>query len=423
MIERTAVPISSSDHHRFFGYFDTCPWDGSGNRILTHEVDFISRPPDPTDEADIVVVDTTSGDRTVVGSTTAWNFQLGSRLQWVGPSYDRRILYNDRVDGVLIARIVDVETREERILSDPIYAQFPDGSTAVSLDFERLHHARPGYGYPVEDSDYDLEAAPPDDGLWLINIDNDRAELVVTFDDLLKLNPVPTMEDDIHWINHVSVSPNGKHIAFFHRWELADGGMYTRLCTADRDGSNLRAVVDTGRVTHYAWRSDEEIMAWAREQSRLNEAAKEGKFNKPLIKPFINTVRYAFTRITLPSWLVQDILGEGYFLYRIKADGSPLEVDLHGTDGHPSFSPDGEWVVFDTYPNADNERELYLVEIASGDKYELGSFYSPSEYNSERYRCDLHPRWNRDGSAICFDSMHEGKREVYTVDVADIVES
>jgi len=36
-------------------------------------------------------------------------------------------------------------------------------------------------------------------------------------------------------------------------------------------------------------------------------------------------------------------------------------------------------------------------------------------------RCDLHARWNRDGTAICFDSTHENSRQMYLVDVSSVV--
>lgn len=32
-------------------------------------------------------------------------------------------------------------------------------------------------------------------------------------------------------------------------------------------------------------------------------------------------------------------------------------------------------------------------------------------------RCDLHPRWNREGTQVCMDSVHNGERQMYFVDV------
>ena len=33
--------------------------------------------------------------------------------------------------------------------------------------------------------------------------------------------------------------------------------------------------------------------------------------------------------------------------------------------------------------------------------------------------CDLHPRWAQNSSIITFDSVHEGTRQIYALDVSD----
>ena len=50
----------------------------------------------------------------------------------------------------------------------------------------------------------------------------------------------------------------------------------------------------------------------------------------------------------------------------------------------------------------------------------MGRFYADPNINGE-FRCDLHPRWSRDGKRLCFDSIHEGSRQVYALDVSRIV--
>jgi Tol biopolymer transport system component len=46
---------------------------------------------------------------------------------------------------------------------------------------------------------------------------------------------------------------------------------------------------------------------------------------------------------------------------------------------------------------------------------QLGRFHSPAEYAGE-WRSDLHPRSSPDGTKICIDSPHEGRRQMYLVD-------
>jgi hypothetical protein len=87
-------------------------------------------------------------------------------------------------------------------------------------------------------------------------------------------------------------------------------------------------------------------------------------------------------------------------------------------DGHNSYSPDAarRWVVNDTYPDAEHRRTLYVYDTQMDTRRDLGRFYSPPEL-AQDYRVDLHPRWSRDGRQVCFDSAHEGSRQVYVIDV------
>ena len=69
--------------------------------------------------------------------------------------------------------------------------------------------------------------------------------------------------------------------------------------------------------------------------------------------------------------------------------------------------------------------DIELVETLKFiiDRYEgrmQGSVFSPFKYDNNT-RCDLHPRWNRKGDKICIDSIHEGKRGLYTLAVSDYI--
>ena len=35
-------------------------------------------------------------------------------------------------------------------------------------------------------------------------------------------------------------------------------------------------------------------------------------------------------------------------------------------------------------------------------------------------RCDLHARWSPDGSRVSFDTTHNGRREIYELDMAAV---
>jgi hypothetical protein len=50
----------------------------------------------------------------------------------------------------------------------------------------------------------------------------------------------------------------------------------------------------------------------------------------------------------------------------------------------------------DTYPNAENVQTLVLFRVSTGTRIDVGEFYHDPE-QSGHIRCDLHPRWSRDG--------------------------
>ena len=55
--------------------------------------------------------------------------------------------------------------------------------------------------------------------------------------------------------------------------------------------------------------------------------------------------------------------------------------------------------------------------------FTLGKFYLSTPPSID-LRCDLHPRWSRDGKYVCIDSAHENaQRQIYLLDVSRIVSS
>lgn len=93
-------------------------------------------------------------------------------------------------------------------------------------------------------------------------------------------------------------------------------------------------------------------------------------------------------------------------------------------NGHNTYVPHAnyEWILNDTCPvGKERLQELYLFHIPSGPKVTLGRFHEPAKFAGE-WRCDLHPRCNPQGNRVFFDSTHEGgKRQIYAVEIGDIV--
>lgn len=390
MAERPQCPteaVTGGEGLHFLGYYDVTPWDASGRYMLALEVNFQDRPPTPEDVATIGVIDTAEGNTwRPLGETRAWNWQMGTRLQWLPSAADQLVIHNDRREGRFVAVIRDAFTgAEEEVVQRPIYALNPAGTEAVSLNFARVARTRPGYGYVGVEDPSEGELCPEDDGIWWVDLRTGESELVISLAEAAAIEHRSDMDGAEHWFNHLLWSPDGQRFIFLHRWKPPDErSWFTRLLTANPDGTEIRLLADDDLVSHFDWRDPSHILAWARVAG----------------------------------------VGDYFFLFTDAADPCPQPVvvgrDVLTCDGHCSYSPDRRWILTDTYPDAQHERTLVLYEEASGGRLDVGRFYSPPELSGE-IRCDLHPRWSRDGRKVCIDSAHEGRRQVYVVDVSEVV--
>ena len=87
-------------------------------------------------------------------------------------------------------------------------------------------------------------------------------------------------------------------------------------------------------------------------------------------------------------------------------------------NGHCTYLPGGEWVLNDTYPLAPSRvQELYMYHVEKQQRVELAAFHAPEAYGGE-WRCDLHPRFSRDGAQVIVDSAHASGRQMYLLDIS-----
>lgn len=373
------VAVTSGPKHHFFGYYEKSPWNASQTLLLAHEADFNDRAPGADDACRIGVVHLGERRFEALAESLAWNWQQGAMLAWHPADPERTLVHNDRERGVAVGVVRDVSGRVLQRYTRPIYTLSPDGRLGWSLDFARLALHRPGYGYAGITDPRAHEHAPGDDGLHLIELDSGRSTLIVSLHLLARKDAKPAMNGQFHWLNHIQPSPQGSRIAFFHLWREGEKGWGVRLYTCRPDGGELVCALDTGRISHYDWLDEDHILAWARRS--------EG--------------------------------GERFLLVDVR-DGrcTPYGEGVLTEDGHDSFSPDRRWVLNDTYPDAHDMRTLMLVSWPEGRRIDIARTHSPKSRWWGEIRCDLHPRWSRDGRQVCIDSVHDGSRQIYIADVS-----
>ena len=358
----------------FFGYYDKTPWSSDMAQFVCHRLK------DST-KVEIVVFDRDEQKTTVVGNSATWSSQQGSMVQWLG---NEQIIFNDLVESKLAAKIVSLTGKTEKVIYFPIQTLHPNSKKALSLNYKRLDRLRPEYGYAVAANNFSSDRSFSEDGIWQVDLESGTGELIISLETLINYKPRPEMNNAEHKVNHIMYSPQGNQFVFMHRW-LGNEGKFSRLYVADADGGNLKLLLDDRMVSHYSWRDEENLLAWARTKEKGD--------------------RYYLINIVTGD---QKVIAEEI-------------LDIYG-DGHPSFSPDRRWILTDTYPDKARKQHLLLYEIATEKLIEVGSFFAPLKFSNAQ-RCDLHPRWSPDGNAISIDSTYEGKRGTYILDVSAIVNS
>ncbi len=409
------ITTATTGKHHFFGYYDICPWDEKDEKILAHEVDFIDRIPTGKEPAGIGYFTEDKGFEKLA-ETYEWNFQQGARLQWL-PGKNNQIIFNDRDGDNLVSVILNIETKEKGILPMPIYAIDSRGEFALTLNFARLNWVG-GYGYPgIPDKNKD-NFAPKDDGIYKIDLKTGASHLIFSiaeianFKNSLKINSP-------HYLAMTLFNPKGDRFAFLHRFKLPDGGIHTRLFTANPDGTGLYLLAE-GTLSHFDWFSDDKIFVWGRKRALLVNLRKRNFFRSPILKPFLNFIRKQ------KGFLRHQILGDQLLLFQDKINIPMSSIGLNKIteDGHFTRHKGTDWILGDTYPDKNHFRELFLFNLKTKEKIILGRFYSlvegvPDSWDLSAMRSDLHPRFSRGGTQVCFDSVHTGKKQVHILDISD----
>lgn len=382
--EGDIVRVSPNDPNNeyFFGYYDKSPWDASGRYMLCMRAKDTWSEPDPIGEAEILLIDTKNGNSfRVLAKTHTWNVQQGCMAQWLGPDYSSKIIYNDLRNGKYCSVILEVASGKERVLPMPVYTVSADGKTALSLDFSRLHSLRLGYGYAALPEKTKGVALPDETCVWKMDIETGEFDPLLKYTDFASFEPRPEMQEkgSVHKVNHLMLSPNGKRFMVLYRWFVGQR-KYTRLITCNVDGSDMYVLSDDDMVSHCYWKNDEEIIAFERKKE----------------------------------------YGPGFYLMKDKTQEWTHIWPQLSNDGHPSYCPtDNTLVVFDTYPSRSRIQEVKLGrdnDIEGGSVKTIAKVFSPFKYDNDT-RCDLHPRWSRDGKKVCFDCVFEGHRGLYVVNV------
>ncbi len=369
------LKLSDEGRESFFGYYDKSPLNMSGEYIIFQSSSVnTQKKPNSKLAIELVLFDIKTNKYTSIDKLYAYNWQQGSKLMWLT---DDDFIYNNFCHDTksYISKIYNVKSEKFKTINYPVYDCYQD-AFAIGLNFERLNIGRADYSYSNKGGEIDWENNESD-GLFYINLKQNTSKLIVELSVVIKLNYKDSMSGAKHKFNHVMISPNGKKIMFMHRWFTPSNRRYDSLWACDIDGENLNIVSDDDMVSHCYWYDNNNVFSYLRDY-KLGD-----KYY------LINT-----------SSKNKEIIGKGI-------------IDSFG-DGHPSVF--NKKVLFDTYPDKSRMKKIYIFDMLTDELIELGEFYESFHYYNET-RCDMHPRFSFDGTKVFFDSVHEGKRHLYMLDL------
>lgn len=366
--------------HLLASYFAIDAWSPNLRYLLALETDLNGRLPETNDVATIGLIDLKDNNRWIpVAETHCWNFQEAAMGHWIS---NEEFLFNDVVDGKFATVILNWKTGARRSLPYPTAAVSPDRTKIVSINYARLRLTRPDYGYPGAGQDPQRDVTyPEDDGLWLVDLKTGAAKLIVSIASLKEKMHTIRKPEGLAYYCHVVFSKTGKRIFFLGR-TIQDFKTWceTVAFTCDADGSNVRVAQDW-YASHFNWLDDE-------------------------------------TMVLSAGWH-RGPMGHGVFTVGKENESRRLAPGVLDWDGHCIWMPGGRFISTDGYWDKNTFRRTWAVmRVADEAVKTVGQFFVPPDYRHDYWRCDLHPHFRTDGGAVVFNSVHEGRRQVYMMDIA-----
>ncbi len=361
-------------YETFFGYYDKSPMNRSEDKILFQATKYpTTKLPNPNEPIAIVVKCNETGLIVYEDLTRAYNWQQGAKPMWLS---DNEIIYNfyDIDEGVYKSKIVNLSTKQVKLIGYPNYdatAQF-----ALTLNFDTLNKLRPDYGYREVDSRF-VDLGYAKDGIFKIDLENEnKLELIISIEELCKIDSKDSMAKAKHKVNHIMLSPECDKFIFLHRW-FEDERKFDRLLVYDLLTREIRVLLDDEMVSHCFWKDNNSLVAFATTKK----------------------------------------LGDRYYEIDFSNDSVIVkELEFEGSnslgDGHPNVFNKKEMLI-DTYPDRARMKNLYVVNLETSEISKVASLFESFKFKGET-RCDLHPRWSPKGNYIFIDSVHNNEtRKLY----------
>jgi len=388
---RAVYRLTNGPRHCKHYYHTECPFSADGRFVV-----FMRYEPG-VPEAEICVLELASGHVHVVGEAIGWSDHTCAGQHWQGER--PRIVYQTERDGVNTFISIRPDGNDEQVCAcdRALHNTSRDGRYSFARNTMRQF-------WPA-----DTVADRSDRGVWRLDHDTESLELVASLEAMLALHPLRDRIGHCHLmaVQIVTHASQARVVFVMNNAVFRQGAgeepFIKCLYTMDEDGSELTYLGSFG--DHPIWHPTENLV-------------------------LSNMPRYPHG-------------GSSYCLFPGDGIGPvrPIPGLLGG--GHPSFHPDGRFILTDRYRSVNGERRMQVLvgDLETGEERVLADLPNPGHRKAYHhaiqsraagtYLVDAisaantchpplvtqsHPAWNRDGKLILFNGDPEGPSELHLID-------
>ncbi len=206
---------------------------------------------------------------------------------------------------------------------------------------------------------------------------------------------------------YLAWSPNGKHFAFYHKY---DERKTWSIHTMNSDGTNRK------RLTHEKNKWDNSP-AWSPDGKKIvfSRAYKDSEKIMQKELWIMNSDGSEQTQITSLNGGGPYFTPDGRIVFHSEFKDKKNEISIADIDGnniihltdnesedwHPEVSPDGKQIAF--MSNRDGNHEVYVMNIDGSNQKRL----------TNNDVDDWYPSWSPDGSQLIFSSLRDEEKSIY----------
>lgn len=377
-------------------YFDVTPFSPSQRYLAISKLPFDDHMPVLGDIAEVCIIDLEKHTIYSAYKTKSWGFQTGTNVRF--GATDRHVYCNDIINGTAVCVRIDLDSGETIAFAGPMYSVAPDESCIVSFPLELFDITQLGYGCPPKQSGKYQSlsfGASKTEGIWRTDLATNKKTLIVSLEAAAAVVPEkPPVDKYTYYFWHSKFNKQGTRIYQVLRCIFANDPVNVNSInlTFKPDGSEIFYTTPNYPVWgavggHPNWHPNGEYLIRC-----LRMEDRKERFVK---------IRY---------------------------DGSEFKIlsnKIEGT-GHPSIDANDQYIIWDTQKTSGDNKSvsLHICDLRSEEAQVvcmLPTIKWEGRLKDSVFRLDGHPAWSRDYKKVSLQAAHEGKRQLFIVDLSKMI--